>query len=411
MLSQFPGLQTASGKQVHISESALKMVKQVLGPVSSDSMPPFVHGDKPTCTTSLLQTASGKPVHVSETSLRAVRAVLTEAGSTPNSRSPQERGVEHCGLQTASGKKVEVSESALLAVKEILGSSGDNTLPSSTVNSAAPYKPPQPHPISLTTAGGRKVQISEEALAAVRSSSGAASLNTSLQTASGNKVEISEESMKAAKLLLSSDPSTNKSTGSSSTGSVFPGLSTASGTKVTISQKALEAARATLNDKAPPPCTPSQNRSFPGLTTASGSKVTISEDSLRAAKAVLGSTSTSNEYCEDVSSVSIESGPGMEDDAHTFSKSQPFALPVTTQPSSLPGAPTRKYKPIFRSGGARSERGHTSFSSRMSDATTTDLLTSAATRVQQQLPPAQSRAGMISTPEGKLYGKLHLCYT
>ena len=398
-ISRFPGLQTASGKQVHIPESALKMAKQVLGSNSSDTVPSPVHDDKPTCSSSLLQTASGKPVHVSEESLRAVRGILNdggEAGSIPNSHSQQKRGLGYHGLQTASGKKVEVSESALLAVKKILGSSSDNTLPSNAVNSAESYEHPQPHPINLMTAGGHNVQISEQALAAVRSSFGTACVNTGLQTASGNKVEISEESMRAAKFLLNSDPSTSSSACSSSTGSGFSGLSTASGTMVTISQKALEAARATLDDKTP--CrTPSHNRSFPGLTTASGSKVIISEDSLQAARAVLGSTSTSNNYCDDILTVSVKSTPRKDDFAQ---KSQLFVPPVTTQPSSLPGAPTRKYKPIFRSGGARSERGHTSFSSRMSDGTTAPL-TLADTRVQQQ-PPTQSRAGVISTPEGKL---------
>ena len=402
-ISRFPGLQTASGKQVHISESALKVAKQVLGSNSSDPVPPLVHDEKPTCSSSLLQTASGKLVHVSEASLRAVRGMLNddgEAGSTPTSHSPQERGFEHRSLQTASGKKVEVSESALLAVKKILGSSSGNASPSDTVNSFVPYEPPQPHPIGLMTAGGRKVQISEEALAAVRSSSRASCMNIGLQTASGNEVEISKESMRAAKLLLNSDPSTSSSSCTSSTGSGFPGLSTASGTKVAISQKALEAARATLDDRTPSPHTPSQNRSFPGLTTASGSKVTISEDSLQAARAVLGSTSTANNYCDGVPPVPIKSVPRKDDFTEMCSKSQPFVSPVTTQPSSLPGAPTRKYKPIFRSGGARNERGHTSFSSRMSDATTTPL-TSSDTRGQQQWL-TQSRTGVISTPEGKL---------
>ncbi len=391
---QFPGLQTANGKQVHIPESALKVAKQMLGSNSSNSMLPPVHDDKPIHSNSLLQTASGKPVHISEASLRAVRGILAddEVGRSPNDPSSPER---EFGLRT--GKKMEVSQSASLSVKD---SSSSITLPFNTVNSAAPSEPPQPHPIGLMTAGGHSVQIPEEALAAVRSSSGAACMNTGLQTASGSKVEIPEESMKAAQLLLNSDPSSGSSACSSSIGSGFPGLSTASGTKVTIPQKALEAARATLDGKTPPLLTPSRNGSFPGLTTASGSKVTIPADSLQAARAVLGSTSTcsmNNRY-DDIPSVSITSASRTDNFAPKSSKSQPFILPVTTQSSSLPGAPTRKYKPIFKSGGPRNERGHTSFSSGMSDTTTTP----AYTRVQQHLP-TQSRAGLISTPEGKFH--------
>ena len=189
-MSQFPGLQTASGKQVHISESALKVAKQMLGSSTSDSVSTPVHDNKPSCSSSLLQTASGKPVHISEASLRVVRGTLgdsCEAGSTPRCHSPQDRAFDHCGLQTASGKKMKVSESPLLAIKKLLGSSNDNCLSSNIISAAAPRDPPQPHPIGLMTAGGRKVEISEEALAAVRSSSGAASMNTSLRTASGTR--------------------------------------------------------------------------------------------------------------------------------------------------------------------------------------------------------------------------------
>lgn len=400
--ARFPGLQTASGKQVHIPESALKVAKQVLGSNSSDPMLPPVHDDRPICSSSLLQTVSGTLVHISESSLRAVRGILADSSEAPNDLSSPERGFEHIDVQMASGKKMEVSVSTLLSGKEKQRSTSDITLPSNTVNSAIPYEPPQPHPISFMTAGGREVQIPEEAVAAVRSSSGAACTNTGLQTASGDKVEIPEESMRAAKRLLNSDPSTSSSACSSSTGSGFPGLSTASGTKVTISQKALEAARATLDGKTPPSCTPSHSGSFSGLTTASGSKVTIPADSLQAARAVLGSTSTLNNRCDDIPSEATTSSSRKHNFAQKSSKSQTFIPPVTTQPSCLPGAPTRKYKPIFRSGGARNERGHTSFSSGMSNATTTPL-TSAYTGVQQQLP-AQSRAGVISTPEGKFHG-------
>ena len=396
-MPQFPGLQTASGKQVHIPESALILAKQVLGSsiCSSDSESTSVYDNKPSFSSSLLQTASGKPVHVSEASLKIVRSVLgdsCEAGSAP---SPQEGVFEHHGLQTASGKKVEVSESALLAAKKLLGSSNDNCLPSNTVSAAASCDPPQLHPIGLMTAGGRKVEISDEALAAVRSSSGVASMNTSLQTASGNKVEISEKSMRAAKLVLNSDPSASGSACSSSTGSGFPGLCTASGTKVTVSQKSLEAARATLDDKTPPLHTPNHNKSFPGLMTASGSNVSISEESLQAARAVLGSnsTATANDHHDSPSGQSV---PRMDNITPMFSKSQSFAPPVTTQSSSIPGAPTRKYKPIFRSGGVRSGGGHTSVSSRVY----TTPSTLADTGVQQQLE-TQSRPGVISTPEGK----------
>ena len=431
-LSRLPGLQTASGKQVHISERALEMAKQTLGSSSSELVrrsPPanllgsssseLVHRSPPTNPSCSLQTASGKPVHISESSLTAVRERLGRGGvgevGGEICHGKQESRHGFPGLQTASGKKVEISKSALLAVKEVLGTTSSIDQ-SATNRSPVSHDSPKPHPVGLMTASGHKVEISDEALTAVKSSTRATRMSTALQTASGNKVDISEESLRAAKQLLDGDGAASSSSGfpSSSTGSGFPGLFTAGGAKVTVSQKALDAARAALDAGSTTACTPSNSNSssgggggtFPGLMTASGSKVTISESSLQAARAVLGATPTSSDVMKgsappDSSESLSVSAPVHDQSPSTSSTPQApsfmSTLPLTTPSSSLPGAPTRKYKPIFKSGGGKGGRSQSFAYPRVSDTSTHAQI---SVNPADQTPWSRASTGVVSTPEG-----------
>ena len=436
---QFPGLQTASGKQVHISESALKVTKQTLGSSNTEPVPPLTHNDE----YSFFHTASGKLVHISESSLAAIRGSLDKGseGSKLTSICQQKRRPEFSGLQTVSEKKMEVSKGALLTAKEVLGVSGgqscdlvavscdsptphpvglttaggrkvqisDEALAAVRSSSRTPcmsaglqtvsHDSPMPHPIGLTTAGGRKVQISDEALAAVKSSSTTSCASTALQTTSGKK--NSDESMRAAKLLLDSDPIASSSNHGSSG---FP----AGGKKVAISQLSIEAARATLSEGTDT-CThnPSYSDRFSGLQTASGSNVTISKDSLQAARAVLGSTSTSTNLSVDVPTVSIQS-PSLSVSSRQLTETTLMAqhsasssIPTTTQLSDLPGAPTRKYKPIFKSGGAKGGRMQSYASLGVQNITTNPSIS--VNSGGQQLPQSRRASStVLSTPEGKV---------
>ena len=441
-LSRLPGLQTASGKQVHISERALEMAKQTLGSSSSElvrSSPPanplgsssseLVRHSPPTNPSCSLQTASGKPVHISESSLTAVRERLGRGGVGEGigeiCHGEQESRRGFPGLQTTSGKKVEISKSALLAVKEVLGTTSSIDQ-SATNRSPVSHDSPKPHPVGLMTASGHKVEISDEALTAVKSSTRTTRMSTALQTASGNKVNISEESLKAAKQLLDGDGAASSSSGfpSSSTGSGFPGLFTAGGAKVTVSQKALDAARATLDAGSTTACTPSNSNSsgsggggmFPGLMTAGGSKVTISESSLQAARAVLGATPTSSDVMKasapSVSSESLSvSAPVRDQSPSTFSTPQApsfmSTLPLTTPSSSLPGAPTRKYKPIFKSGGGKGGRSQSFAYPRVNDTSTHAQF---SVNPADQTPWSRASTGVVSTPEG-MYSVVCINYT
>lgn len=427
--SRFPGLQTASGKQVNISESALMMAKQTLGsdttPLSSSTA-----GDEDA---GLLLAASGQ--HSSETSPMAAVSDSQDQISRSHDSAEGEGSFEYLGVQTASGKKVGTSKNALLATEEVLGSGQRHNHPSEL--SAESHDASKPHPIGLVTAGGHRVHISEEALAAVRSSAGR--MNTGLKTASGSEVKISGESMRAAKLLL--DGGAGTSSCGRSTGSGFPGLFTAGGREVAVSQKAIEAARAVLDNSVPTQAPNGRGGTFPGLMTAGGSKVTVSETSIQAARAVFGggvsvaapgnhggtfpSLMTASGSKVTISQSSLRAVRATLDgtrssvsrkspsplastvigNAEVPSMPQPVApptctTPLATQPSSLPGAPTRKYKPTFKSGGAKNGGRSQSFDypGASDTSSTSAIYVNVGLQHPSQRKPA---AGLLTTPEGE----------
>ena len=137
----FPGLMTAGGKEVIVSSSALSAARQLLhrGSGSSESTgerAPSV-GERggnqllspETRSVPLpgLMTASGRKVEISEAALRAVRETGTgaEEDSVRTEEKEKSKGKEavsgggtvFMGFQTAAGIKVRVSETALAAVR------------------------------------------------------------------------------------------------------------------------------------------------------------------------------------------------------------------------------------------------------------------------------------------------------
>lgn len=182
----FPGLQTASGKGVDISEASLQAARMVIhgkqaGSSSSSSKFPG------------LMTAKGDQVDVSKDALQAVTSTIN-----------LDPGLHHApkcafpGLQTASGAEVNISSAALLAAKSTLRSIPD-------LNLRTPITPKHDTFPGLQTASGNQVSISEQSLAAVSETfSGnqpwsSTTLPISLTTASGNSVHISKKALEAVK--------------------------------------------------------------------------------------------------------------------------------------------------------------------------------------------------------------------
>ena len=243
----FPGLMTAGGRTVTVSESALSAARAALN--THTHLPP------PTLSVSStsvgrdqqsppgqwvgLQTASGRAVDVSEDALRAVKSLLDAGqpaschphqprlGLQATSHTPasdeslsQDRTVverQHVspglhtafpGLQTAGGKKVHISGAALNAIRQADSyiprvvpredrGSEDGSVPSSPArqtdvalqNLIKGGEGEIPVITGLETARGGRVVVSHTALAAVRNSLDCTTTSTAAgTTSSGTKV-------------------------------------------------------------------------------------------------------------------------------------------------------------------------------------------------------------------------------
>ena len=297
--TRLPGLQTASGNRVEISERSLQAARRTLQGVDPSGGTQSALIEVTPCQGFPgLQTASGNRVEISEHSLQAARRTLQGVDPSGGTQSPLIE-VTPCqgfpGLQTASGNRVEISERSLQAARRTL----QGVDPSGGTQSALiEVTPCQSFP-GLQTASGNRVEISEQSLQAARRtlqgvdpSGGTQSALVEvtpcqsfpgLQTASGKGVEISEASLRAARMVIHEEQ-----VGSSLSSSKSPHLMAAKRDQVNVCKDALPAVISTLT--LDPDLHDTPNRTFPGLHTASGAEVNISSAALLAAKCVLHST-------------------------------------------------------------------------------------------------------------------------
>jgi len=277
-----------------------------------------------------LQTASGKPVSVSEDSMTAARALLGEDVGVDLMGSIQ---LDHLEMSEDTDKACDYREGSRLAgawdksegiatmfrASQEAGSDVIGLEGKSGTSSGAPGNEELSEELALipavrfgvrknnslgfrgfSTAAGRKVEISEESLAAARKTlagetdssnpegnSGNTNRNslpqhlspqspkckphhiarlgssfTGLQTAGGRSVEVRERSLQAAKTLLASNGDSQQHVGGGMAGKIveetreesasrrsdvsFSGLQTASGKKVDVQKRSLAAAQALL---------------------------------------------------------------------------------------------------------------------------------------------------------------------
>ena len=397
--TRFPGLQTASGSRVEISEGSLLAARRTLHSDTSCTQGPTQRG--PCGGFPGLQTASGSTVEISEASLKAARRTLHSDTSCSYTQGPTQRGPRggFPRLQTASGSTVEISEASLKAARRTLH--GDASCSDTTARGSFP---------GLLTASGSRVEISEASLKSVREvihgeqagSSVPGSKYPGLMTAKGEKVNITEDALRAAKSTLQLDSDQHHSPKSVSPGlpmddgntslsatslsgksmqhsssevncqapvkhSTFSGLQTANGGEVTISEQSLAAVRSNLS------CSQLHSRGTSSLMTASEKSVPVSETALKAVKLAVGGTTTSlvegtpsamlghegNESGQTgfVSPIRTENITTVPLNYHkkTFPSSQ--SLPDSLQTTRAPQAAKGKYKPVFHSMGRR-ERSH-----------------------------------------------------
>ncbi|XP_034254307.1 LOW QUALITY PROTEIN: breast cancer type 2 susceptibility protein homolog [Thrips palmi] len=223
---------------------------------------------------------------------------------------------ENGGFSKASGKAV--SEEAMKTVKNIFEDISNElipVLPSASSSNNVMVKRSSIDLVGFSTAGGKTLRVSEEALNKARnlfddlpseSSSNDPKPSTAsdspvdmpgFYTAGGSAVQISKEALTKARTLFDDLPSEPSSRGAKSKTAKNPcvamtGFSTAGGSAVQISEEALNKAKTLFDDLPAEPSsrgaksniakTPSVEMT--GFSTAGGSAVQISKEALNRAK-------------------------------------------------------------------------------------------------------------------------------
>ena len=318
------------------------------------------------------QTASGKKVSVSETALKAATKMLQDERnvsgnddiaimSTSNLISPSCCG----GFHTASGNKVTISETALKAAEEMFSEHTDVLKESDIVQSLGKRVNKPTFSGGFQTAGGNKVSISESSLKAAKQLFAESSVtqddmsemskegtspsafdksNFGFQTASGNRVVVSNTALNAAKKLLSDDSflsaaETNDRPHKSSGQSASALNDSRQDVLVPNSNPTVSS---DISPHIPPILVEKANQGFScGFQTARGTKVEVSDEAVARAKQFLNddpNTSAvkmskaysmqlqaSNDNGKNISTANKEEVPKNKADAATYALGGSFA--------------------------------------------------------------------------------------
>ena len=253
------GFSTAGGRRVQVSEEAMAQARQVLG--SNPSDPP------------------------SRETLRNQQQIRPETYKTPSVERPS------CGegFTTGRGQPVRVSAEALAKAKSVLGSGKSSWDGAVAEDKQIPWVAGRgnPKPVGgFTTARGKPVQISEEALAKAKSVLGTKMPEelkppacVGFSTGRGKPVTVSEEALAKARNVLRDETSNSEQYKAPGLG----GFSTGRGKPVMVSEEALHGARSVLGDEAKK----SNVSDLGGFSTGGGKPVTVSEKALARARTVL----------------------------------------------------------------------------------------------------------------------------
>ena len=335
-----PALQTASGKNLQLSEEALNKVASIMHQVDSCDERNVWNDEE-----------NGDPLSLKKAT-SPTRQELSEQGNAKK----KENTIHFGGFQTASGKKLMLSTEALQKGVEIMQQidkslqtpeKEDSKLFSESMNNRAKTtqgtetcleggkrNSASYHPISTAmddefskeengtsisgfqTASGKRVTLSNEALqkavsimkqiekSPTKGNCAPYSKRTGgfsgFQTASGISVKMSREAMEKGAMIMqeiakSFDESKFHTTSCQSGKTSFAGFQTASGQRVTFSKEALEKGtvimqqtdRSLAESKDDNASWQRSKTGFSGFQTASGQKVTFSEEALKKGTAII----------------------------------------------------------------------------------------------------------------------------
>ncbi|XP_038055770.1 uncharacterized protein LOC119727780 isoform X2 [Patiria miniata] len=312
----FSGFQTAGGRNVSISEEALKRARNLFSEEENID--------------SHLQTGNMQPLESICTENQEVLAGCIHRQTTDNvSVMDQPDGAVYDRGQTSKSTSSS-SDVSLKRPSCVLEKSEEEARNQEfrihTVKAGGDAQPR-----GFTTASGNKVAISQESLqqakmfledpqegfAAEEVTSttprtlGRGPLCQGFSTASGNKVSVSEAALKRAKKLWqdsddglgvpvvfdkeSSSPDCKRRRIDREPDIATPiGFQTASGTKVSISEASLQKTKHLLDDS--PECSNSAPKASAGFQTASGNKVSVSAKSLANAQRLLADAESAPEH-------------------------------------------------------------------------------------------------------------------
>ena len=335
-----PALQTASGKNLQLSEEALNKVASIMHQVDSCDERNVWNDEE-----------NGDPLSLKKATF-PTRQELSEQGNAKK----KENTIKFGGFQTASGKKLMLSTEALQKGVEIMQQidkslqtpeKEDSKLSSESMNNRAKTtqgtetcleggkrNSASYHPISTAiddelskeengtsisgfqTASGKRVTLSNEALqkavsimkqiekSPTKGNCAPYSKRTGsfsgFQTSSGISVKMSREAMEKGAMIMqeiakSFDESKFHTTSCQSGKTSFAGFQTASGQRVTFSKEALEKGtvimqqtdRSLAESKDDNASWQRSETGFSGFQTASGQKVTFSEEALKKGTAII----------------------------------------------------------------------------------------------------------------------------
>ena len=335
-----PALQTASGKNLQLSEEALNKVASIMHQVDSCDERNVWNDEE-----------NGDPLSLKKATF-PTRQELSEQGNAKK----KENTIKFGGFQTASGKKLMLSTEALQKGVEIMQQidkslqtpeKEDSKLSSESMNNRAKTtqgtetcleggkrNSASYHPISTAmddelskeengtsisgfqTASGKRVTLSNEALqkavsimkqiekSPTKGNCAPYSKRTGgfsgFQTASGISVKMSREAMEKGAMIMqeiakSFDESKFHTTSCQSGKTSFALFQTASGQRVTFSKEALEKGtvimqqtdRSLAESKDDNASWQRSKTGFSGFQTASGQKVTFSEEALKKGTAII----------------------------------------------------------------------------------------------------------------------------
>jgi hypothetical protein len=281
------GFQTGGGKKVQVSEESLKKAKLLFVGENADDMAMETPNR---FQTGGFQTGRGKKVEVSEDSLQKANLLfnvenandLEMETSPPDDNTSLSFGNEASfagGFQTGRGKKVQVSDKALAVARNLLLEDaaeeqneqfGEDNPGAISFGNEASLAGSGGFAGGFQTGRGKKVQVSDKALAAARnlfsddaheqslgedSQAGGAFAGGGFQTGRGKTVQVSDKALAAARNLFSDTTDETTTESSRATSSVGfaggSGFQTGRGKKVQVSDTAMSAARNLLSEDTP----------------------------------------------------------------------------------------------------------------------------------------------------------------